>query len=982
MWWRALTTLVAPVRLAALVPTLGVALLAVAPLQAQQCVFCGDVNGDGQVDIVDALFIAQNTVGLRGALACTPQADVRPDQNVDIVDALFIAQFTVGTRPILCFRIDSPAPQSLFASSPIPVTGTLTGEAAVACNSVGAAIGGGSFNVSVPLQEGNTTIACVAQDAAGHVATATESVTLDTTPPRVVIGLPADGSTVSASPVVVTGLVNDIVVGTVNGNQATVSCNGVEGQISNRTFAATGIALAEGSNTITCTGTDRVGNIGGAAITVKLDTSLRARINQVSGDLQSGQIGMPLLNPLVVSLTDAAGNPAAGKPVIFKVVENDGTVDGGGMNGRSVVVTTDANGRSQVQFTLGTRAGAGNNQVQASAVGFDGQVIFCATAATAPAARIVVDSGNNQHGVVAQALPLPFSAIVVDQGNNRLPDVPVTFTVTQGGGSIGGQQAVTVDTDSDGRAQAVLTLGSGAGVENNMVEASFAGNTGAPAGFVASGALPGDPANTSVSGVVLDNSDAPVPGATLIIADTTLSTTSDAQGQFHITGVPVGRVRLFVDGSTVQRPGTWPNLEFSLITVAGQNNTVERGAVYLLPLEIPGSQPGENKVCVDETHGGTITLAEVPGFSLTILPGSATFPNGLRQGCVMATPVHPDKMPKLPNFGQQPRFAVTIQPAGTRFDPPAPITIPNADGLPPGQKTDMYSYDHDLEQFVSIGTGTVSEDGTVVRSDPGVGVIKAGWHCGGNPAGIGTCEHQCDDGDDCTIDSPLGPPNLGGCVHSFVKDGESCRDMVQLMSQNGVNYEVDDSCLGRCDAGGHCMPSPEGFNISAILAAVKDAGSKVDDPCVGQPLHSIMKQCLEMNGFKVVCDPTATVCGNAGPGNGANVLTLTPNALKPECDALPSSTLHEMIHACGFWHRKCRRSNGAVLGEVGCTSEFGEVCRDKPSVSCTKDADCSSGPCVDDCILCIDPETDKSYGCEASCYGDEGSSVGNALACK
>src|SRR5512143_830644 len=117
MWWRAFTTSVSPVRLAALVATLGLALLIAVPLQAQQCVFCGDVNGDGQVDIVDALFIAQNTVGLRPSLACSSQGDVRADQSVDIVDALFIAQFTVGTRPILCFRIDSPAPQSLFASS-------------------------------------------------------------------------------------------------------------------------------------------------------------------------------------------------------------------------------------------------------------------------------------------------------------------------------------------------------------------------------------------------------------------------------------------------------------------------------------------------------------------------------------------------------------------------------------------------------------------------------------------------------------------------------------------------------------------------------------------------------------------------------------------------------------------------------------------------------------------------------------------------
>jgi hypothetical protein len=32
----------------------------------------------------------------------------------------------------------------------------------------------------------------------------------------------------------------------------------------------------------------------------------------------------------------------------------------------------------------------------------------------------------------------------------------------------------------------------------------------------------------------------------------------------------------------------------------------------------------------------------------------------------------------------------------------------------------------------------VSEDGSVIVSDPGVGVIKAGWHCGGNPNPVGS----------------------------------------------------------------------------------------------------------------------------------------------------------------------------------------------------------------------------------------------------
>ena len=61
----------------------------------------------------------------------------------------------------------------------------------------------------------------------------------------------------------------------------------------------------------------------------------------------------------------------------------------------------------------------------------------------------------------------------------------------------------------------------------------------------------------------------------------------------------------------------------------------------------------------------------------------------------------------------------------------------------------MYSFDHDLGHFVSIGPGTVSEDGTVITSNHGVGVVKAGWHCCGYPQGTGTPNH-CPECTKCT----------------------------------------------------------------------------------------------------------------------------------------------------------------------------------------------------------------------------------------
>jgi len=61
----------------------------------------GDVDGDGQVTVVDALFVAQYTVGTRTLTSAQlAAADVNNDGQVTVVDALFIAQFTVGLRQL------------------------------------------------------------------------------------------------------------------------------------------------------------------------------------------------------------------------------------------------------------------------------------------------------------------------------------------------------------------------------------------------------------------------------------------------------------------------------------------------------------------------------------------------------------------------------------------------------------------------------------------------------------------------------------------------------------------------------------------------------------------------------------------------------------------------------------------------------------------------------------------------------------------
>ncbi|MDX1997933.1 MAG: choice-of-anchor W domain-containing protein [Thermoanaerobaculia bacterium] len=636
-----------------------------------------------------------------------------------------------------------PAEGERLAVETIEIRGTVAENAAVRVNDRPATVTGTSWVLpDLALAPGGNSIRVEASAPGTGVATAVVHVVRDLEPPHLAVTTPSADSTVFTDHVWVSGLVNDVVPGTVHAGNTVVTVAGVVATVGNRSFAAR-VPLALGENELAVEALDAAGNRGSTTVTVTRALPAGKRLEIVSGDRQTGSIGGALSLPLRVRALDVSGAPAAGVRIVFRVQGSDGALDG---DRRAVVVVTAADGTAETSGRLGTRSGVAVQRVTASAVGFGESVTFLFDVEPGPPELLVIDAGNQQTGVTGRLLPRPLAVALVDAGANRLPDVPVTFRVTSGGATFAdGTTERTIATDNDGRASVQLVLGPDEKLAGNTVDVFLAGtDPDAPGalvvGFTANGRAAGPVAETTISGIVLDNQDEPVPGARLWLAGTSLETTTGPDGRFLLTGAPAGERKLHVDGSTVTRPGTWPPLEFDLAVIPGRENTVGM-PIFLLPLDL------EHGVLVDDATGGTLTLPEVPGFALEIAPGSVTFPDGSRSGLVSVTPVHSDKVPMTPNFGQQPRLIVTIQPANAHFDPPARMTLPNVEGLAPGQVTEMYSFDHDLGSFVSIGPATVSEDGQTITSNPGVGILKAGWHCGGNPGESGTV-HDCPP---CTI---------------------------------------------------------------------------------------------------------------------------------------------------------------------------------------------------------------------------------------
>lgn len=214
------------------------------------------------------------------------------------------------------------------------------------------------------------------------------------------------------------------------------------------------------------------------------------KISLESGNNQNGTAGKPLPQPFVVKVTTADGlTPVQGVDVNFNVTKGNGNFNGN----NSVTVSTNGSGLAQATLTLGPDPGS-NNEVEASA-SFNGTPLTGSpvkfSASSAVPQDLVRISPQNFNGTVNLPLADSIKVKVKDALGNSLPNYPVNFEVTAGGGKVNGKTTpVTVLTDENGIAKVQWTLGPDAGQNNNKltVSAEFNGTAlnGSPIEFVAS----------------------------------------------------------------------------------------------------------------------------------------------------------------------------------------------------------------------------------------------------------------------------------------------------------------------------------------------------------------------------------------------------------------------------------------------------------------------------------------------------------------
>ncbi|GEM_PF-3022098 len=704
------------------------------------------------------------------------------------------------------------------------------------------------------------------------------AITRDNQPPTLFIDFPVDGASITTSGTDVAGRVGDLLSGyqglsvTVNGITAAVN----EGIGNNGTFFAANVPLNPNqSNVIQVTATDQLGNSVTKQITVTqapVPPNTR-RMVKFSGNGQSNPIHTLLPQPIVVQVFREDGTtPLPNKWVKFEVTRSNGRLSGAAgytcMGDGTAILQcrTDATGKVNANWTLGDDAGEGNNRVRVTATEIAGTVEFCATAEAGPIKQINVGMGNNQIVEVGAPAPEPLIAWVNDACNGNCP-VQVTFTVVEGGGKVTGNtsplpcnasdpivpptfvtgQPVTVYTSRTGHAEVRFTAGPNPG--NNRITASVAGLS-TPATFIVYG-VKCDPAKpTSFTGLVVDNGTQPIQGAECTLTIPCMAQPnglwqstvySNLNGQFQFTGVPdecSGPAGLTVDGFPATHiggypgvdvpPQSYPSLHYEPVVIPHAENSLPRPvrlpkmdecnrAYYSRAVDTILTIRRRNPALTDP-NDPNYCLPAIDGLRFIVKAGSMTiFGQPAPEGSLlMLNQVHHDDIPMPLPDGAAPPMTGTLWPPYAKFDPPIAVEFPNMVGLPPGAIAYFLSFDHDTSRFEIVASGHVTADGSLIVTDPGVGIPHGGWHGNCPPYSVtGDCD-RCE-GDPCCNDRCCGDPDP--CCN----DPDPC-------------CNSDDPCCGIanrcCNSDDPCCGSPNPCcNSNDPCCGNPDRCCNSDDPC-------------------------------------------------------------------------------------------------------------------------------------------------------
>ena len=174
------------------------------------------------------------------------------------------------------------------------------------------------------------------------------------------------------------------------------------------------------------------------------------------GNQQSGIVGQPLAEPFRIQLHDLNGNNVADFPVLFKVIQGDGSLSGATKS----VTRTDTAGQASALLTLGRQAVP--HQVQVSA-GNTPLAVLIFTALALPEADFRISKANPDSQLVSTSAqePVDLRVRLADRFGNPIAGRRIEITAPDGGFIL---SQPGLNSDARGEAHFLVKPGSQPGI--------------------------------------------------------------------------------------------------------------------------------------------------------------------------------------------------------------------------------------------------------------------------------------------------------------------------------------------------------------------------------------------------------------------------------------------------------------------------------------------------------------------------------------
>ena len=344
-------------------------------------------------------------------------------------------------------------------------------------------------------------------------------------------------------------------------------------------------------------------------------------IEVVDGAGQSGPVGEPLAQAVVLGVRDGDGETLADVPVTVEVLSGGGSV----ADGPSFI--SDSEGRVYVSWTLGTTPG--EQSLRASIAGDTALVTAIAHAGVVTLLEKI--SGDAQQGAAGTTLPNPIVVRASDAFGNPVAGATVVWSAPAGGSV----SPIITETDANGLASTSWQLGNNAGAQSvtaavGSVTASFSAAVIAGAGASiervsgdGQSAQSGAELAASLVVRVRDAFGNPVPGVSITWTPNQGGEALPASSVTDASGLASTRWRLGAPQGTQTMTAASGSLATSFTAAAGGGGGVQ--AAELVPIASPASATVAGTISV-RVQARDVTGNVVPGVvvSWTALDGAGT----------------------------------------------------------------------------------------------------------------------------------------------------------------------------------------------------------------------------------------------------------------------------------------------------------------------------------------------------------------------